>query len=184
MLWSWEPLLTKVNTLMTKLSYTVPAGKLSKFTNLKPKRRNSTRWSSSYEMIIRYIEIKGFIRMVADDYPDWELLHRKQDDELIALAGKLGELDKVTKELQSDSMCLAKVRSIFDEVIVDYPETVERLAIGAHVIHSPTFENACVKILNREINLLSSDEVMAVRHLVTDATNSDDFFVGNQFYPR
>ncbi|KAH9115273.1 hypothetical protein AeMF1_010684 [Aphanomyces euteiches] len=73
---------------------------------------------------------------------------------------------------------------VFDEVIVDYPETVERLAIGAHVINSPTFENACVKILNREVNLLSSDEVMAVRHLVTDATNSDDFCVGNSILDR
>jgi len=103
---------------------------------------------------------------------------------LIALADKLSELDKVTKELQSESMCLAKVRSIFDEVIVDFPETVERLAMDAHAVHSPTFENACVKILNRDVNSLSSDEIVAVRHLETDTTNSDDFCVGNSILDR
>ncbi len=37
------------------------AGKLRKKTDLEPVQRNVTRWSSTFEMVKRFFEIKAFI---------------------------------------------------------------------------------------------------------------------------
>jgi hypothetical protein len=63
----FETTLTKINDLMKTLSNIKQAGKLRKKTDLEPVKRNVTRWSSTYEMVKRFFEIKPFID---DEDPD------------------------------------------------------------------------------------------------------------------
>jgi len=57
----FETSITKINDLMKTLCNIKQAGKLRKKTNLEPVKRNVTRWSSTYEMVKRFFEIKTFI---------------------------------------------------------------------------------------------------------------------------
>ncbi len=159
-----ETLLAMVNALMTKLKKCVPAMKLRKYTLLAPKIRNDTRWSSSFTMISRYLEIKEFIRLVAEDYSDWLLPRRKDDEAIEALHSILKDLESVTKELQKETVTLAQVRTIFDQAILEHPSTFERLQSNAKIVYSKLFESAYIKILNKEATM-SNEERNAVSHL-------------------
>ncbi|DBA03755.1 TPA: hypothetical protein N0F65_004172, partial [Lagenidium giganteum] len=62
-----EPLLARVKALMPNA-----AAELAKHTNLKAVKRNATRWSSTYEMLSRYVAIRDKIKLfkiVEDDVP-------------------------------------------------------------------------------------------------------------------
>ncbi|KAG6961193.1 hypothetical protein JG688_00009223, partial [Phytophthora aleatoria] len=67
---AYEPELATLNQLMVKLRHCNNAAKLSKFTDLKPIKRNVTRWSSTFEMVLRYKSIRDSIRQVeaVDDF--------------------------------------------------------------------------------------------------------------------
>lgn len=54
---AYEPELAAVNSLMVQLRHVNNAAELSKFTDLKPVKRNVTRWSSTFAMVDRYKKI-------------------------------------------------------------------------------------------------------------------------------
>jgi hypothetical protein len=54
MLEPYEELLANVNSLMKCLKNLVPAARLRKLTHLAAKTCNRTRWSSTFDMIMRY----------------------------------------------------------------------------------------------------------------------------------
>ena len=56
-----EILLNNINRLMIKLRGLCLSALLRKVTPLRPKLRNATRWSSSYEQLVRYKELKEFL---------------------------------------------------------------------------------------------------------------------------
>ena len=53
--------LNKINGLMGKLKNLKLAGKLRKYTELRPVQRNETRWSSTAAMVDRYLSLSPFI---------------------------------------------------------------------------------------------------------------------------
>ena len=54
----YEPVLGNINSLMHKLRTKLLSVKLRKFSNLLPVIRNVTRWSSTFQMIVRYEELR------------------------------------------------------------------------------------------------------------------------------
>ncbi|KAG6964860.1 hypothetical protein JG688_00007509, partial [Phytophthora aleatoria] len=75
---AYEPELTAQNQLMVKLRHCNNAAELSKFTDLKPIKRNVTRWSSTFEMVLRYKRIRDSIRQVeaVDDFVPTGAAHK------------------------------------------------------------------------------------------------------------
>lgn len=99
-----------MNVLMSKLSNLVPAAMLRKPTPLSAVKRQDTRWSSSFNMVDRYMKIRQFIGVIKhDDVSDLKL-SAKQDTEVEALFPKLCEFQSVTKEIQSTSITFADVK--------------------------------------------------------------------------
>jgi hypothetical protein len=89
----------------------------------------------------------------------------------------------VCVKLQAEKRSLPEVRLLFDACVEKYPIMGEYLSPGASIIHSPTFENAVVKVLNDLP--LSSAEQRAVRGFVatpaaasTDSSTDVDFATG------
>ncbi|KAG4052697.1 hypothetical protein PC123_g12128 [Phytophthora cactorum] len=76
---AYEPELTAQNQLMVKLRHCNNAAELSKFTDLKPIKRNVTRWSSTFEMVRRYKRIRDSIRQVeaVDEFVPTGAAHKK-----------------------------------------------------------------------------------------------------------
>lgn len=155
--------ITKVNDLMKKLSYQIPAAKLRRFTHLKAKISNETRWSSTYNMLKRYIEIKEYLPQLELPEID-ELLLSDQDDLTIErLCQKFANLDSVTIALQDNSTTISKARCLFDSVIEDYPRLASRLATDAQIVDNDHFENAIAKIQLSQEHDLTVNEQRAVK---------------------
>ncbi|ETP02981.1 hypothetical protein F441_20013 [Phytophthora nicotianae CJ01A1] len=106
---------------------------LAAFTSLKPLKANATRWSSTYEMLKRYVEIRDAIKMVqaVEDLVPRPNSHRR----IVQLLSKLGDLDS-------------------------YPVTASYLKADASIVHSPVFERAVVKVQGDR--RLQADEEAAV----------------------
>uniref|UniRef100_H3H9K3 HAT C-terminal dimerisation domain-containing protein n=1 Tax=Phytophthora ramorum TaxID=164328 RepID=H3H9K3_PHYRM len=66
---AYETELAALNHLMVQLRHCNHSAELANFTDLVPIKRNMTRWSSTFEMVLRYKRIRDVIRQVADDYP-------------------------------------------------------------------------------------------------------------------
>jgi hypothetical protein len=112
-------------------------------------RDHLTRWNGNYEMLLRYQYLREYL---APDEKYWKklLLSPAQDEDVDTLCKKLGDFSDVCTAMQTadqEAMTLSDVRTIFDQLIVDYPEVEVKLGAHAAIVHSPWFESAVVKIL-------------------------------------
>ena len=156
---------------------------------LRPKLMNVTRWSSAYEMVKRYLKVKRIFKEqdFPDEFKNLRLTRTEEEDLEIVFDGKMKALEAVTKKLQTDSFRLCDARTLFDELLEEYPDIEafkKYLSREANIIHSMHFENAVVKIQRGKERLLSADEKDAVRmfKVTTGATgdrnsttSTDDF---------
>uniref|UniRef100_H3H146 Uncharacterized protein n=1 Tax=Phytophthora ramorum TaxID=164328 RepID=H3H146_PHYRM len=119
---------------------------LANFTDLVPIKRNMTRWSSTFEMVLRYKRIRDAIRQVdaVEENVPTGAIHKK----LMSLLEHLKKLANVCKTLQDESTSMADVRLLFDKVTDDYFVMVNHLRSSAKIVHTPVFEAALVKIGN------------------------------------
>ncbi|ETI29699.1 hypothetical protein F443_23189 [Phytophthora nicotianae P1569] len=145
----------QVQTLCIQLRNTNNTAKLAQFTKYKPLKANATRWSSTYQMLARYVKIRHAIKMVAavEDLLPRPRTHRQ----IVQLVTKLEALDSVCVRLQSEEGNLADVRFLFDAVIAKFPATAHHLSQSAQIVHSPAFESAVVKLLS-DRSLISDEE--------------------------
>ncbi|KAG3134997.1 hypothetical protein PC128_g26121 [Phytophthora cactorum] len=142
----YKPLIDQVQTLCIQLRYPNNAAELARHTHYKPLKSNATRWSSTYQMLARYVKIRDAIKMFAavEDLLPWPSIHRQ----VVQLVNKLEALDSVCVKLQSEERTLADVRLLFDAVMAKYPATSHHLSASARIVHSPVFESAVVKLLS------------------------------------
>ena len=154
----YDDLVSTVNAIMKKLKNLVPSAKLRKLTPLKPKTRNVTRWSSTHDMLERYLELKQFIPLIKLPEVDDMMPTSRQERDIEYMLKKLRDRDSVTKTLQKEDLNMNDVRDLFDGVIEEFPETSKRLSTNADIIEDPIFESAVVKVLNKKVDELSVSE--------------------------
>ncbi len=169
----FELSLMKINELMKTLGNIKQAGKLRKKTDLEPIKRNATRWSSTYEMLKRFFEIKEFI----DDEDEQLACHLPSGLQLLSLQKLLQDLkqfEDITKELQKAAVSLSHVRAIFDEAIEQYNMLGKYLGHDAKIVHSPFFESGIVKLLEQDTDNLSYDEKVAMECFKISVNENDN----------
>ena len=135
-------------------------------TKLRALGANTTRWSSTFVMLQRYLDIKEFITQL--DIPGIEtlMLSPAEDKKIENLCVKLSELDSVTKALQSNTIPFYKVHILFDSIIQEYPELSEKLSPEARIVLNLEFESALVKLQSGRSDDLSTCEKFAARILL------------------
>ncbi|RQM20945.1 hypothetical protein B5M09_010189, partial [Aphanomyces astaci] len=94
------------------------------------------------------------------------------------LTTQLTDLNSVTLALQDESLTLADVRMLFDEVVVKYPGAEVRLGPDASVVEDPTFESGVVKVLQHMEASLNEDERMAIA-LLSMPSMADGGYLGD-----
>jgi hypothetical protein len=107
-----EELLKKVNTVMIKCSSYKAAHKLSenqkshdpKKVPLCPIKRNATRWSSTFAMLLRFQKIKDFIPWEEDVFNDQMMFTAAELARIEELVTLLKPLDIVTRDLQREDL--------------------------------------------------------------------------------
>ncbi|KAG3235716.1 hypothetical protein PI124_g19261 [Phytophthora idaei] len=166
----YKPLIDQVQTLCIHLRYPNNAAELARHTHYKPLKSNATRWSSTYQMLARYVKIRDAIKMVAavEDLLPRPSIHRQ----VVQLVNKLEALDSVCVKLQSEERTFADVRLHFDAVMAKYPATSHHLSASARIVHSPVFESAVVKLLSDRA-LTAEEEESVARFAVTDSTSNE-----------
>ncbi|KAH9152585.1 hypothetical protein AeRB84_004990 [Aphanomyces euteiches] len=167
----YEPLMESVNEIMRRLSFSILPAKLRNFTQLVAKTRNSTHWSSTFQMVERFLKIREFLRPLQDMDVNLVLLSNKQEKELGEVFVTMQRLEKVTKGLQSERTMLMEVRGV---LVKDYQDTAQKISANGSLVQHPSFEAAVVKVLKRDIAGLSNEERESVKHLIDDSTLVDD----------
>ena len=162
-----EPLVSKIQNIMVKLRTLLLSAKLRKLTPIAPRIRNITRWSSTYEMIVRYVRLKDFLPALDSDEIDALSLTPFENRRVDTLLQQLELLESVTKVLQDDTTTMSDVRAVFDAVMDKFPETSCRLTSSAEIVHSPLFEGAIVKLQRGTFGALSREEQSIASFLAT-----------------
>jgi|Laugrespbdmm15sd_2_1035082.scaffolds.fasta_scaffold21012_1 hypothetical protein len=161
-----EPLLKTIHDIMVKLSTIKLGAKLLRETPLHPVQRNATRWSSTFSMIKRFIELKDILEDKFSE--DFELPARAGIRKIGDIFENLKNFESVSKKLQKEKECnILTQRQLFDGLIELYPSTKEYLAADAPIVHSPEFEAAVCKVLLNSIDFDESEEE-ALSDFMTD----------------
>lgn len=168
----------KVHTLMKKLRTIINRSILREYTHLAPEIRNQTRWSSCYNMLIKYMSIKD---CPTESYEE-DVLQLFPSMVEINIIRKLCEdlecINKISIALQSEGnhVNLAYVRIIFDGnliflfhmcnhfigLIEKYPTFRKYLGTDSNIIKFNHFENAITKLQSQKEDTLSINEKEAI----------------------
>jgi hypothetical protein len=165
---TYEDLIFKVDMLMKKLQTVKYAARLNSRTHLKAVRKNTTRWSSVYSMVERYLKIKDFLPI---EYPEIADLVATAREHLILVTlfnNTLKELEAATLLLQNEqSISLADTRAVFDSLMS--LEDLKRCEFGknhissnSRIVHDPNFESGIVKVCNGQQTNLTNMEKNAI----------------------
>lgn len=157
---SFEPILAKINCIMVKLRGLILAAKLRKLTYLKAKVRNATRWSSTFEMVVRYTQIREFLPSLESEEIDLISLSPSENRRVDTILLELVPLESVNKKLQSDSTSVSDTRALFDATIEAFPDTTNKL------LYCSTFESAVIKLQRGNSTAMSREEANSVKKLI------------------
>ena len=137
-------ILSKVSNVMKKASTLKVASKLRALTHYSTVRENATRWSSTYQMVSRFLKIQHHLSAIVDLLAIFPT-HIEMD--VLARAHVvMKKFDEVTVMLQKENISFLRVREIFDEVLQDFPSFDTHLGTDASIVQSPVFEKAVVRI--------------------------------------
>ncbi|EGZ06100.1 hypothetical protein PHYSODRAFT_532032 [Phytophthora sojae] len=154
-----ETMVEKVHKFMKKLATVKGRAVLKKISKLHPKLNNVTRWSSTYEMLERFVALHPHVKMLEFKYLEKirivDLLfipHEfAQAEELLA---QLANLEEATQELQKEELTLAAARDLFDLAIKRYPaaykrrKTTKKNASYVDVSYIPPTSNVCERFFS------------------------------------
>lgn len=96
------------------------------------------------------------------------MLTKRENSKIDILCTQYSMLDSVNKELQRDPTTVADVRSVFDTIIVSFPEFRTRLSPNSSIVAIKRFESALVKIQNGAFSTIPSPKIEAVNQLVVE----------------
>jgi hypothetical protein len=156
--------LEKLNVLMKKLKTTKGKAFLKKNGFLMAKIINQTRWSSTFKMIERYLNLisfeNGLLLSLLESKKNYLplLLSPLGNNDVKEIFVHLQKMNSVSLYLQKKDTTLAEVRVLFDKLIFEYPIMKLHLSTEASIVKYPAFENGIVKIQNQQEHLLDIEE--------------------------
>ena len=161
-------LIRKVDLLMGELKTYKNASKLRSRTHVRPTRINVTRWSSIFQMLIRWSKLREPISQV-DNWPQTVLEKiptPSENQTILILINDLKKFDSVSKKLQiggNERLDLLEARSLFEGLLRDfqskYPLT--HMRADSNIITNPNFEKGIIKILDNRVKDLKPNEASA-----------------------
>ena len=141
--------------------------------SLRTVHENDTPWLSTFQMCESFFCIQAELSAVADLRP---LLPSLVECDILSKALEhLARFNTITVMLQKEDMTFLRIRDIFDNVMIDYPELAGHLLSAAKIVNNPVFERAVVQIAMG--HTLTEDKKSSVSCLllpiVDDSTGND-----------
>ena len=165
-----QSVINKIQQLMVKLRGVKLSAKLRQHTNLRHVLFNATRWSSVFDMICRYREIKSILQeeMQSEANIVDLLLSPKENSEVDCLFSELKDLNSVSVALQKEKLDMSTARLLIDETAKKFPKLDPEnkyLGKNARIVKNKHFETGIVKILDGKENELSLTEILQCKRL-------------------
>ena len=136
----------QVTKLMKKASTMKIACELRELTSYATVRENDTRWSSTYNMVTRFLKIQkelseiGGLLSLLPNHLQVNVLQRGHDH--------MKKFDSEIIMLQRDGMTFVESRELFDLFLKDYPAFEHYILSEASVVENSAFESASKAIAN------------------------------------
>jgi hypothetical protein len=128
----------------------------------RPQLANVTRWSSTYVMLKRYLELHGHLSHTSFGEINFMLLTAEELKILRELMPIVDDLNVATKALQREAITLLEARIIFDAILEKYKDKHRCFNMYLDKFHTSNFENGIIKMLRNDP--LNQGEFMSVRH--------------------
>lgn len=181
---NFKDIVNNIEKLSGKLRNKKVAGMLRLLgCNLKAISRNVTRWSSTFEMLKRYRDVKSYVTVT--NCPDLvEFIPTPLEESKInGLLLVLEKLHSITIVLQRNDLQLCEAQALLSGTIKLIPSELKYLAADANILHSPKFQSAVVKIQKQDNASLTPEEENLLADLRLDrvdlteevADNNEDF---------
>lgn len=107
---------------------------LREFSALSSVIHRATRWSSTIQVIKRYVELRTYLLDLNCSEVNEIMLDRKEDLILDRLCSKLSDLSSICKRLQQDPTTLSDARALFGTVIDHHLESTNLLSCDATIV--------------------------------------------------
>lgn len=144
------------------------ASQLRDLTDYAAVRDNDTRWSSTYNMIQRFLKIKTELSTIVELL---SLFPNHLEVEVLSRAcNTMKKFDSVTVMLQRDGMTFVKSRDIFDLFLRDFPEFKHYIADDAAIVEDEVFERTVMRIA-RGLPLSEEERIAGLKLLRPDDPN-------------
>lgn len=153
MLLSNEQLLVKAKSVMRKLKYGLEAAKFRIYIDLRTIATNKTRWSSEFEKVKRYTELRSCMDDGDDSDVDFIFPTASENRAIDSIEDILRQLDELTRELQFADTNISDTRIAFSVLTEHFPEVKRHLKADAAILHSPDFELSVSLIRNRKVSV-------------------------------
>ncbi|KAH9123596.1 hypothetical protein AeMF1_005451 [Aphanomyces euteiches] len=167
----FEEELTAINDLMGHLKRLHVMRQLRQLTDLAPVRRNMTRWSSTFNMVSRFLELLPALDQM--ESINEFMLSRAQVQRVKALFQHLEEFETVTKKLHSDGIDIADARTLFDGTLAKYP-SMAHLDSDNAIVRYPDFDAAVIHVLNGEKNFLTAGQALCIERFLKPTSEDND----------
>ncbi|KAL0248210.1 hypothetical protein GEMRC1_003446 [Eukaryota sp. GEM-RC1] len=134
----FKPLLEKIDALFTTMRTVKCAMILKHLTSLKPVKRNTTRWSSTFEMLkryLRFLELDVFARF--DSHIRRMLPSPDEDRTASLLFFDLQKMELFTQRLQTQGLNLLSGQRIFDLFHTEFPDLTHYTARTSEIVNAP-----------------------------------------------
>ena len=157
-----------VGKLMSKLSTLKEAGRLRRTTQLRPVRRNVTRWLGVINMFERFERLRSDI----DTSPQSGLAEfvpsLAQQNTMRLHQQALNDFKAVTLTLQSEKTTMGESEELFFSIIQEFPHFDFASYIGkdADIVHNGHFERGIIKVQSGFESQLDVEETNALQKLV------------------
>ncbi|KAL0251489.1 hypothetical protein GEMRC1_000702 [Eukaryota sp. GEM-RC1] len=166
-----DNVLKKLDLLFRELRHVKNSLILRNLTELRPLKRNATRWSSAISMIRRHLK---YLELQIYDHfgPDVGRYVLCFNDNVFVrqLSDAYGDFDSITKFLQNDGTSLSASKSAFSILHAKYVtmNTYTMYNPPSSIVHSPHFENAIIKISEGNESCLTIHERNSVSRLLKE----------------
>ncbi|KAL0228942.1 hypothetical protein GEMRC1_013562 [Eukaryota sp. GEM-RC1] len=166
-----DNVLAKLDLLFRELRHVKNSLILRNLTELRPLKRNATRWSSAISMIRRHLK---YLELQIYDHfgPDVGRYVLCFNDNVFVrqLSDAYGDFDSITKFLQKDGTSLSASKSAFSILHAKYVtmNTYTMYNPPSSIVHSPHFENAIIKISEGNESCLTIHERNSVSRLLKE----------------
>lgn len=164
---------------MVKLINLFPVVNIWEQTNQKAKGDNSTKWISTYRILLRYLKIHNYLGLLHLDDISEMVLKQTEINLIESMYALLGDLDSIKKLLQQDDIIISDIRQYFDAVLEEHSSTSSRLSKSRNIVKEKYVESAIVKLQRHRFEELLVEEIWRLLYLLERLDGTTELLLTN-----